>query len=164
MKGEPLSNPALYRSIVGALQYVTISRPEISYVVIRVCHFMHSPTVTHCALCYVKGTIYLGLTLQKAGWASDPIECMSQHSFAIYFGGNLISWSSRKQKVVAGSSTEAKYRAIAFAATELTRLQQLLQEMDVLIQQPPILLCNNPSATFLSTNPVFHQCSKAHQD
>ncbi|CAM8989726.1 unnamed protein product [Rhodiola kirilowii] len=174
--GTPLADPTLYRSVVGALQYVTITRPEISYAVNRVCQFMHNPTESHwCAvkriLRYLKGTISSGLTLQKArdsrlvafsdaGWASDPDDCRSQHGFAIYFGGNLISWSSRKQKVVARSSTEAEYRAIAFAAAELIWLQQLLQEMDVHIQQPPILLCDNLSATFLTANPVFHQRSK----
>ncbi|CAM8997494.1 unnamed protein product [Rhodiola kirilowii] len=170
--GDPISDPTLYRSVVGTLQYVTITRPEISYAVNRVCQFMHSPTESHwCAvkriLHYLKGTLSSGLVLQKArdsqlivfsdtGWASDPDDCRSQHSFAIYFGGNLISWSSRKQKVVARSSTEAEYRAIAFAVAELIWIQQLLEEMAVTVEKPPILLCDNLSATFLSANPIFH--------
>ncbi|CAM8993769.1 unnamed protein product [Rhodiola kirilowii] len=174
--GDPLSDPALYRRIVGALQYVTITRPEISYAVNRVCQFMHNPTESHwCAvkriLRYLKGTSSSGLVLHKArdscliafsdaGWASDPDDCRSQHGFAIYFGGNLVSWSSRKQKVVSRSSTEAEYRAIAFTAAELIWIQQLLQEMAITIQKPPILLCDSLSATFLSANPVLHQRSK----
>ncbi|CAM8976219.1 unnamed protein product [Rhodiola kirilowii] len=174
--GDPLTDPHLYRSIVGALQYVTITRPEISYSVNRVCQFMHSPSDHHWAavkriLRYLKGTIDDGLLFRPsrdsrlvcfadAGWASDPDDCRSQHGFSIYFGGNLVSWSSRKQKVVARSSTEAEYRAIAFASAELIWLRQLLQEMSMSSVQAPILLCDNISATFLTANPVFHQRSK----
>lgn len=45
--GDPLPNPALYISTVGALQYVTITRPKISYVINRVCQFMYSLTKTY---------------------------------------------------------------------------------------------------------------------
>ncbi|CAH9065651.1 unnamed protein product, partial [Cuscuta europaea] len=67
--GDPMDDPHLYRSIVGALQYVTITRPEISYAVNRVCQFMHAPTVTHWQavkrlLRYLKGTITTGLHLR----------------------------------------------------------------------------------------------------
>ncbi|KAL8167073.1 hypothetical protein V2J09_008572 [Rumex salicifolius] len=126
--------PGLYRSVVGALQYVTIACLEISYVVNRVCQFMHSPSEVHwdavkCILRYLKGTLSTGLIIEKAkdsrlvafsdaGWASDADDCRSQHDFSIYFGGNLISWS-----------IEAEYRAIAFAAAELIWLRQLLLEM-----------------------------------
>ncbi|CAH9095526.1 unnamed protein product, partial [Cuscuta europaea] len=174
--GDPFSDPHLYRSIVGALQYVTITRPEISYSVNRVCQFMHKPTLTHWSavkriLRYLKGTISNGLAFGKmrdsslvtftdAGWASDPDDCRSQHGFSVYYGGNLVSWSSRKQQVVSRSSTEAEYRAIAFAAAELIWIRQLLQEMGTPFTPPPIILCDNLSATFLTANPVFHQRSK----
>lgn len=137
---------------------------------------MHNPTETHWAavkriLRYLKGSIDSGLVLTKApdsrlvtfsdaGWASDPDDCRSQHGFAVFYGGNLVSWASKKQNVVARSSTEAEYRAIAFAASELIWLQQLLGEMGAPVCTPPIILCDNLSATFLSANPVFHQRSK----
>ncbi|CAM8962810.1 unnamed protein product [Rhodiola kirilowii] len=174
--GDPLPDPHLYRSVVGALQYVTITRPELSYAVNRVCQFMHAPTETHWAavkriLRYLKGSINSGLVLQPctdsrlvafsdAGWASDSDDCRSQHGFAIYYGGNLISWSSKKQNVVAKSSSEAEYRAIAFTATELIWIQQLLLELKASLTPPPIILCDNLSATYMSANPVFHNRSK----
>lgn len=138
--GDPSPDPKLYRSIVGALQYATITRPEIAYAVNRVCQYMHSPTDDHWKdvkriLRYLKGTLHYGLSLcmsadslaySDAGWATNPDDKRSQYGFAIFLGPNLISWSSRKQTVVARSSTEAEYRAAAFASAELIWLQQLL--------------------------------------
>ncbi|CAM8952128.1 unnamed protein product [Rhodiola kirilowii] len=137
---------------------------------------MHNPTDIHWSvvkriLRYLKGTIDLGLVLRSctdhrlvaysdAGWASDGDDCRSQHGFVIYYGDNLISWSSKKQQVVAKSSTEVEFRAIAFTATELIWLQQLLQELQAPLSPPPILLCDNLSATYMSANHVFHQRSK----
>ncbi|CAM8968939.1 unnamed protein product [Rhodiola kirilowii] len=174
--GDLIIDVHLYQSIVGALQYVTITRPEISYAVNCVCQFMHNPTDIHWydvkhILRYFKGTIDSGLVLRPctdhhlvaysdAGWASDGDGCRSQHGFAIYYGGNLISWSSKKQQVVAKSSSEAEYRAIAFTATELIWLELLLQELHAPLSPPSILLCENLSATYMSANPVFHQRSK----
>ncbi|CAM8975452.1 unnamed protein product [Rhodiola kirilowii] len=174
--GDPLPNPHLYRSVVGALQYVTITRPELSYAVNRVCQFMHAPTEKHWAavkriLRYLKGSINSVLLLRPctdsrlvafldAGWASDGDDCRSQHGFAIFYGGNLISWSSKKQNVVAKLSSEVEYRAIAFTATELIWIQQLLLELKASLTPPPIILCDNLSATYMSANPVFHHRSK----
>ena len=66
--GEPLSDPSLYRSIVEALQYYTITRPDISFSINKVCQFMHSSTTTHWQvvkriLCYLKSTISHGISL-----------------------------------------------------------------------------------------------------
>ncbi|CAM8975689.1 unnamed protein product [Rhodiola kirilowii] len=174
--GDPLHDPHLYCSVVGALQYVTITRPALSYAVNRVCQFMHAPTETHWPaikriLRYLKGSINSGLVLRPctdsplvafsdAGWASNGDDCRSQHGFAIYYDVNLISWSSRKQDVVAKSSPEAEYRVIAFTATELIWIQQLVLELKASLTQPPIILCDNLSATYLSANPVFHHRSK----
>jgi len=100
------------------------------------------------------------MAFSDAGWISDLDDSRSQHGFALFYGGNLISWSSRKQKVVARSSTEVKYRALAFATTELIWVQQLISELHSPLTAPPIVLCDNRSAQFLSRNPVIHQRSK----
>ncbi|CAM8975425.1 unnamed protein product [Rhodiola kirilowii] len=47
--GDPLPDPHLYRSVAGTLQYVTITRPELSFAINRVCQFMHAPTEMHWA-------------------------------------------------------------------------------------------------------------------
>lgn len=87
-KGEKFADPHLYRSTVGALQYVTITRPELAYSVNKVCQFMHAPTTLHWQavkqiLRYLKGSFDHGLYLRKpidlhlqgfadSDWASDP--------------------------------------------------------------------------------------------
>ncbi|KAL8140092.1 hypothetical protein V2J09_006113, partial [Rumex salicifolius] len=105
--GDLLSDPAMLYSIVGALQYMTITQPQISYVIDKVCQFMYNPPKTHwmtvkCILRYLKGTLSRGLLLLKSmdisliafshvGCASNLIDCRSRHDFAFYFDENLIN-------------------------------------------------------------------------
>lgn len=100
--GDLVVDPHLYRSVVDALQYVTITRPEISYAINKLCQFMYNPTDVHWQavkrlLPYLKGTLTLRPTIDNwlvafsdTGWASDGDGCSSQHGFAIFYGGNLI--------------------------------------------------------------------------
>ncbi|KAK2966177.1 hypothetical protein RJ640_008743 [Escallonia rubra] len=128
--GEPHSSTFEYRSIVGALQYLSFTRPDISFAVNKVAQFMHAPTSDHWSavkriLCYLKKeTLHYGLLLRKApimsisafsdaDWAGCPDDRRSTSGFCVFLGPNLISWSSQKQPTVARSSTEAEYKAIA---------------------------------------------------
>ena len=112
-----------YRSIVGALQYLTLTRPDLSFSFNKVCQFLHSPTTVHWEavkriLRYVQGTIDLGLKIRKsnsmlvsafsdADWAGCPDDRRSTGGFAVFLGCNLVSWCARKQPTVSRSSTEA---------------------------------------------------------
>ena len=79
----------------------------------------------------------------------------------VFLGGNFITWSSRKQKVVARSNTEAEYRALASAATDLVWVQNLLTEIGIKLQQtPPLLWCDNQGAQALANNPVYPSRTK----
>ncbi|CAN6726258.1 unnamed protein product [Malus baccata var. baccata] len=132
--GEPFNNPTLYRSVVGALQYLTFTRPDIAFSVHQVCQFMQCPMISHYTavkriLRYLKGTMDYGLSYSRtdldikafsdADWASDPNDRRSTTGLIVYLGGNPISWSSKKQQTVSKSSTEAEYRALSSTAAEL---------------------------------------------
>jgi histone deacetylase 1/2 len=124
-EGDPLSaeDATRYRSIVGALQYVTLTRPDISFSVNKVCQFLHAPTTLHWTavkriLRYLKYTMSLGLKLVKsestlvsafsdADWVGYLDDRHSTGGFPIFFGPNLISWCARKKAIVSLSSIEA---------------------------------------------------------
>ncbi|KAL5579769.1 hypothetical protein UlMin_012211 [Ulmus minor] len=140
--GDPVPNVTKYRSIVGALQYITITRPEIAYCVNRVCQFMQKPLDHHWKavkriLRYLKGTADEGITLRKtnnlsligycdADWGNDLDNRRSTTGYCIFLGDSLISWSSKKQSVVSRSTTEAEYRSLANATSEKVISKQLL--------------------------------------
>jgi histone deacetylase 1/2 len=165
-----------YRSIVGALQYLTLTRPDISFAVNKVCQFLHSPTTVHWLavkriLRYLKGSLSLGLRICKstsmlisafsdADWAGCPDDRRSTGGFAVYLGPNLISWSARKQSTVSRSSTEAEYKALANAAAEVMWVRKLLNELGIPHPTAGRLWCDNIGATYLTANPVFHARTK----
>jgi len=84
----------------------------------------------------------------------------STSAYISFLGPNPISWTSKKQSVVARSSTEVEYRALANAASETIWLSTLFKELAFPIQDSPLLLCDNLGATHLSFNPVNHSCMK----
>jgi hypothetical protein len=84
----------------------------------------------------------------------------STSGFAIFVGPNLVSWSARKQTTVSRSSTEAEYKALANATSELIWVEALLRELGVKLKEKSCLWCDNLGAVYLSANPVFHARTK----
>src|ERR1044072_409456 len=173
-----MDDPTLYRSIVGALQYATLTHPEICFSVNKVCQFLSQPLEEHWKavkriLRYLKGTIDQGLLLRKAksgqpfpitaccdaDWASDPVDRRSTSGSCVFLGPNLVSWGSKKQTLVARSSTEAEYRSLANTAAEVLWIQSLLHELQIPIPTP-IIYCDNLSTVSLAHNPVLHARTK----
>jgi len=93
-------------------------------------------------------------------WAGSPSYRRSTSGYCISIGGNLISWKSKKQSVVARTSVEAEYRVMALAACELVWLKQLYRELQFGDVTQMTLVCDNQAALHISSNPVFHKRTK----
>ena len=174
--GSPAPDASFYRSIVGALQYLTLTRPKLQYAVQQVCLHMHAPRDAHWTavkriLRYIRGTLDLGLSLQAsssldmtaysdADWAGCPDTRRSTSGYCVYLGPSLISWSSKRLPVVSRSSAEAEYRAVANVVAECSWLRQLLHELLSPVDKATIVSCDNVSAVYLSANPVHHRRTK----
>jgi len=174
--GAPVDDASDFRSLAGALQYLTFTRPDIAYAVQQVCLHMHDPRAPHLAalkriLRYVRGTLDLGLLLRPssstdlvvytdADWAGCPDTRKSTSGYAVFLGDNLISWSSKRQNTVSRSSAETEYRAVANGVAEATWLRQLLQELHAPLRRATLVYCDNISAVYMSSNPVQHQRTK----
>ncbi|XP_068466265.1 uncharacterized mitochondrial protein AtMg00810-like [Phaseolus vulgaris] len=166
-----VDDSSLYRSVVGSLQYILITRPELSYSVNKVCQYLHNPQLHHWKavkriLRYLVGTQSHGLLLQPsphltivafadAGWGSDPDDRKSISGYTVFFGSNPVVWSSNKKKTVSRSTTEAEYRSIAAALAEIKWVSNLLQELSISFPTPKIY-SDNLGAVLLTANPIMH--------
>jgi hypothetical protein len=137
---------------------------------------MTAPCSTHyaivlCILCYVKGSLFHGLHFSSHSsldlcvysdddWAGDPIDRRSTTGYCFLLGDSLISWRSKKQFVVARSSIEAEYHALADTTSKLIWLCWLLHDMGVSQTSSSPIFCDNRSAIQIAHNDVFHECTK----
>ena len=98
------------------------------------------------------------ILMQIGGGNKDDFS--STGAYILYLGRNPISWSSKKQRTIARSSTEAEYRSVADTASEVDWVCSLLTELHQQIAHIPVIYCDNIGATQLSSNPVFHSRMK----
>lgn len=176
VEGEKLKDPTVFRQAIGGLQYLTHTRPDIAFSVNKLSQYMSSPTTDHWQgikriLRYLQGTINYCMHIKPstdlditgfsdADWATSIDDRKSMAGQCVFLGETLISWSSRKQKVVSRSSTESEYRALADLAAEIAWIRSLLFELKLPLPRKPILWCDNLSAKALASNPVLHARSK----
>jgi hypothetical protein len=160
-----------YRSIVGALQYLTLTRLDITFSVNKVCKFLHNPTSEHMTtmkriLRYIQGTIKWGVEFTKGrslmvsaysnvDWAGCLGVWCSIGGFAVYVGANLVSWCVKKQPMRSRSSKEAEYKSMAIVTAEIIWVQTILRWLGISEPKAPHLWCDNLRATYLSANPIF---------
>ena len=120
---------------------------------------------------YLKGTVGYGVFLAKredleidgytdADWASNPVDRKSTGGYFTFIGGNLVTWRSKKQKVVALSSAEAEFRGMKSGLMEILWLRRLLTEIGFPPTRKSQLFCDNKAAISISENPVQHDRTK----
>lgn len=175
-EGTLFSDPELYCSLVGKLNFLTNTRPDLAYVVQSLSQFMQSPRQSHVealmhTLRYVAHTIEQGILLKAdahiklqaftdSDWATCPDSRKSVTGYLMMLGNCPITWKSKKQTTISKSSSEAEYRGMASAASEITWLIRLLADIGVTDLLPVTLHCDNQSAIQIAKNPVFHECTK----
>nr|GEX49969.1 ribonuclease H-like domain-containing protein [Tanacetum cinerariifolium] len=145
LHGSPVEDPSFYRSLVGALQYLTFTRPDLSYLVQQICLYMHDPREPHFnalkrILRYIRGTLDHGLQLyasstsqlvaySDADWVGYPTTRRSTSGYCVFLSDNLLTWSAKRQHVTSRSSAEAEYHGVANAVAETAWVRNLLREL-----------------------------------
>ncbi|GJS58058.1 uncharacterized mitochondrial protein-like protein [Tanacetum coccineum] len=133
--GDPLHDPSLYRTIVGSLIYLTVTRPDIAYDV-------HIVSTQFQKLLF-PSTSSLDLRAYcDADWAGDSVTRNSTTGLCVFLRDSLISWKSKKQNILSKSSTEVEYRAMVVTTSEIVWLHWLLGDMGVHITSPTLLYCD----------------------
>jgi hypothetical protein len=138
--GEPLKDVGQYQRLVDKLIYLTVIRPDIAFAVSLVSQFMHAPKTIHLeavdrTLRYLKGSQVRHMDEKNetnsivgysyADWAGS-YDRKSTTRYCTFIGGDLMSWKNKKQNMVARSSAEAKYRAMASTVSKLIWIKQSL--------------------------------------
>lgn len=165
-----------YWSFVGDLQYLSLTCPDVAFIINKLSQFMHRPTTQHWSvikhlLRYLQSGTHHGLFLHwhsqfllhgfsDANWANNPNDRTSTRAHVTFLGHNTILWSLKKQRIVFHSSIEVECYAIAFIMTEIMWLQSLLYKLGIYLPMIPTIYCDNISATYLCANSVFYSCMK----
>ena len=162
--------------MVGKLIYLSHTCPDISYVVGIFSQFIHNPNKEHLKVAlriekYLKNSLEMGLLFTKAktmeveiytdaDWADSSLDRKSISGYCSFLGGNLVTWRSKKQSVVARSSVEAKFRAMDLGICEGMWIKSILEDLKIGISKPMKLYCDNKAAISMAHNPVQHDRTK----
>ncbi|KAG8497018.1 hypothetical protein CXB51_008234 [Gossypium anomalum] len=165
-----------YQRLVGKLIFLSHTRPDIAFAVSLVSQFMHSPIKEHeeavfRILRYLKSSPGKGLFFKKseqrgieaytdADWAGSITNRRSTSGYCTFFWGNLVTWQSKKQSVVARSSAEAEFRSMAQGICEMMWLKRIMEELRKPITSPMKLYCDSKTAISIAHNPVQHDRTK----
>ncbi|KAM3251295.1 putative mitochondrial protein like [Capsicum annuum] len=168
-----LPDPTIFRQFVGSLNYLTITRPDISFIVQQVSQFMQAPL--HLHLVVVRRIIWYFLGISNHGlfvpsgspirlnafsdfdWAGCPDIRRSVTGWCMFLGDSLISWKSKKQNRVSKSSTEVKYRFMSTSCSNVVWLHGLIAKIKFLQSTLTPLYADNTSVIPIATNPVYHE-------
>eukprot|EP00253_Pinus_taeda_P027513 PITA_27513 len=137
---SPPVDETLFRQLVGSLIYLIATRPDISFAVSYISRFMSAPKADH--------------------WIAAKRVLQYVPGYVFSLGSDVVTWTSKKQQVVALSSTEAEYRGAVKASCEAVWLRRMLADMHASQTGPTSLFCDNQRVLKLAKNPVFHERTK----
>ncbi|GJR25136.1 putative ribonuclease H-like domain-containing protein [Tanacetum coccineum] len=168
-------DPSHYRGMIGTLLYLTASRPDLQFAICMCARYQARPTEKHLNAVkrifrYLKGTVNRGLWYPKdssialtAFADADHAGCQdtrrSTSGSMQFLGDRLISWSSKRQKSAAISSTEAEYIALSGCCAQILWMRSQLTDYGFGFNKIP-MYCDNKSAIALCCNNVQHSRSK----
>ncbi|GJU52190.1 retrovirus-related pol polyprotein from transposon TNT 1-94 [Tanacetum coccineum] len=175
LSGTPVDQTK-YRSMVGALMYLTASRPDIVHATCYCARYQAKPTEKHLTAVkrifrYLKDSINMGLWYPKdtgfeltAFSDSDHAGCLDSRkstSGGIQFlgGDKLVSWSSKKQDCTSMSSAEAEYVSLSACCAQVLWLRTQLTDYGFHFDKIP-MYCDSKAAIAISCNPVQHSRTK----
>ncbi|KAF2297864.1 hypothetical protein GH714_004239 [Hevea brasiliensis] len=115
---------SVYRSLIGCLLYLSVTKPDAMYETSMLSRFMQAPSS-----CFILGS-------------------------------GMVSWSSKKQEIVAQSTVEAKYIAAASAVSQAIRLRKMLVDLKCYELHAIEILCDSKSALAMVKNIIFHGKTK----
>jgi ribonuclease HI len=176
---EMLKSNNMYRKLIGMLLYVSNNtRPDISASVAILSKKVSAPTKTDLnevrrTVRYLNGTKFLKLKLSDetkspdlhiysdASWAEDPSDRKSNSGYCCLLNGGTVSWCSRKQDIVALSSTESEFIALTESCKELKWIRMMVKSLkEVTVPEKITVLTDSQSSMKLITNQKFSNRSK----
>ncbi|XP_070005204.1 uncharacterized mitochondrial protein AtMg00810-like [Nicotiana sylvestris] len=144
---EELQDICAYQKLIGKLIYLTITRPDICFVVQVLSQFMHHPKQSHLEAAlrvvrYIKGCPGRGVLMKRklveqvidycdSDWAACPNTRRSVTGYVVKMGDSLISWKSKKQQTMSRSSADVENRSMTAVVSEVVWLIGLMTELEI---------------------------------
>ncbi|XP_042757530.1 uncharacterized mitochondrial protein AtMg00810-like [Lactuca sativa] len=176
---NPLLDATIYRQLIGKLNLLLHTRPDLAFSVQHLSQFNQTPSEDHYSaaihvLRYIKGTLSQALYFNDSkdfhleafcdsDWAACPITRKSVSGYYILFGGSPTSWKSKKQSTIFLSSAEAEYRSMQRVTAELSWLSRLLDELGIEEITPIPLKCDNMAVIYIASNPLVVSIDSAEE-
>jgi len=176
IEGKEFEDATKYKQLVGSLNYLTTTKPDISFAIGILSRFMQKPCEGHCSaikrvLRYLKGTQDFGIKYTQvdefsligysdSNFDGDKETGVSTLGYAMSLGSRAVSWRSHKQLVPADPTIEVEYVATTEATKETVWLRKILEDLQVKQVQSTPLMIDNTSTIKLAKNPKFHDRTK----